>query len=137
MKAQNSSQEDSAKLYASISLLVGNNVLICKKKSSCFQNDQIIDFSKEHQLKINKDMLEKYEIKIQIKKTTSIGVKSKNWNNNWIHTVFFSDEKLAETIIGPNQKDTASKHYMKMLESPNEWIFMWHDLQSKSLNKNP
>ena len=131
------SHEDSAKLYASISLLVDSNVLISKKKSSSFQNEQIIDFSKEHQFKINKDMLEKYEIKIQIKKTTSIGINSKNWNNNWIHTVFFLDEKLAETIIGPNQKDTASKHYMKMLESQNEWIFMWHDLHSDSLNKNP
>ena len=66
MKAQNISQEDSAKLYARISLLVDKNVLICKKKSSCFQNDQILDFSKEHKLKISKDMLEKYEIKIQL-----------------------------------------------------------------------
>ena len=78
MQAQNISQEDSAKLYASISLLVDSNVPICKKKSSCFQNDQILDFSKEHQLKINWDMLEKYKIRIQIKKTTTIGVKSKS-----------------------------------------------------------
>ena len=78
MKAQNIRQEDSAKLYASISLLVDNNVLICKKKSSCFQNDQILDFSKEQKLKISKDMLEKYEIKIKLKKKTTIGVKSKS-----------------------------------------------------------
>ena len=78
MQAQNISQEDSAKLYASVSLLIDSNVLICKKKSSCFQNDQILDFSKEHQFKINKNMLEKYEIKIEIKKTTTIGVKSRS-----------------------------------------------------------
>jgi hypothetical protein len=72
------SKEDFAKLYASISLVVDSNVLICKKRSSCFQNNQILDFSKEHQFKINKSMLEKYEIKIEIKKTTTIGVKSKS-----------------------------------------------------------
>jgi hypothetical protein len=57
---------------------VDRNVLISKKKSSCFQNDQIFDFSKEYQFKISRDMLEKYKIKIQMKKTTTIGVKSKN-----------------------------------------------------------
>ena len=89
MKAQNIRQEDSAKLYASISLLVDNNVLICKKKSSCFQNDQILDFSKEHQFKINKDMLGKYKIRIQIKKTTTIGVQSMSSSNNFSHNCVF------------------------------------------------
>jgi hypothetical protein len=89
MKAQNISQEDSAKLYASISLLVDSNVLISKKKSSCFQNDQILDFSKEHQFKISKDMLEKYEIKIQIKKTTTLAVKSKSSINTFNHNCVF------------------------------------------------
>ena len=112
MKVQNISQEDSAKLFASISLLVDSNVLICKKKSRCFQNDKILDFSKEHQFKINKDLLEKYKIRIQIKKTTTI-------------------------VIGPTEKDTASQHFKKMLENPNEWNFMWHDLHSESVKKNP
>ena len=48
----------------------------------------------------------------------------------------FLDEKVAEIIIGPNEKDTAAEHYKKMLESPNEWILMWYDLHSESFTKN-
>jgi hypothetical protein len=49
--------------------------------------------------------------------------------------VSFLDEKVAEIIISPKENDTASQHYKKMLESPNEWVFMWHDLHSESFNK--
>ena len=52
--------------------------IIYKKKSKCFEKNQILDFSKEHQFNITKDWLEKYTIKIQIKKTTNFGIKSKN-----------------------------------------------------------
>ena len=49
----------------------------------------------------------------------------------------FLDEKLAETTIGPDEKDTAFQHFKKMLKNPNEWNFMWHDLHAESVNKNP
>ena len=51
--------------------------LVSKKQSKCFHNEHILDFSKEHKFKISQDLLEKYTIKIQIKKTTNFGVKSK------------------------------------------------------------
>ena len=54
--------------------------LVSKKQSKCFQNEHILDFSKEHKFKISKDLIEKYTIKIQIKKATNFGVKSKKFN---------------------------------------------------------
>ena len=51
--------------------------LVSKKQSKCFQNELFLDFSKEHKFKISKDLIERYTIKIQIKKTSNFGVKSK------------------------------------------------------------
>ena len=55
--------------------------IICKKKSKCFQNEHILDFSKEQQFKIRKESLEKYSIKVQIKKTTNLGNKSMKYDS--------------------------------------------------------
>ena len=68
---------DSSKMYSKITLLMDSKELLSKKQNKCFQNEDILDFSKEHKFKISKDLIENYIIKIQIKKTTNFGVKSK------------------------------------------------------------
>ena len=76
-QAPEATVSDSCKLYSKITLLLEDKEVCSKKQNKCFQNEHILDFSQEHRFKIIKDDIEKYAIKIQIKRSQSFGVKSK------------------------------------------------------------
>ena len=42
------------------------------------------------------------------------------------HSIF-SDKILSEVVLGQNEAEPCSGHFHKILEKPNEHIFMWHD----------
>ena len=108
--------------------------MVIKKQSKCFQNEHILDFSDEHKLKVSKDMLEKYTIKIQIKKCQNYGVKSRILILIKISSLFsISDLILGELLLGLSEPGSCSAHYQEMLARPGEHVFMWHDsVQNKS-----
>ena len=115
-------------LYSKTSLCYKGKKFVSKKKK-CFKTKDLLDFSKEQNIKLDGKSLTDFHIAIELKHSTQMFQKSKfrlkyQENSNYD----FSDPVVAALRLGPNEPGNKGNHWKKMLDKPDDRIFMWHEL---------
>ena len=77
-------------------------------------------------------MLSECSVKIQLKKSTGLGLKSMAIDvlNIITNDYTFSDSILSEMTLGPEYIGSGFQHWNEITEKPEERIFLWHDAVS-------
>ena len=120
-------------MYSKTSLFF-NNEEVASKKRKCLNTKEMLDFSKEHKFKLDGELLDDFNIKVEIKRGTSILYKSKIEVSKWkdISKSYSStDSVLADLILGPDENGLRGYHWRKMMDQPGGRIFVWHQLNYK------
>ena len=93
----------------------------------------MLDFSKDHKFKLHAENVNDFSLKIQIKRSAPPLQKSKLnqkrlliINFSYHILVLFSDQDLAEVMLGPDLGGPQGSHWRAMIADPGERVFVWH-----------
>ena len=84
----------------------------------------------EHKFKLDGESLTDFHINIELKNSTQILQKSMLREKKLFAKIdfIFLDSVAAHLRLGPNEPGNKGNHWRKMVDKPEDRIFMWHEL---------